>query len=576
MKKLFLSLLSAAAIGLTAQAQTARVMAIHNSADAAVDTVDVFVLVNGAQADKVENLGFRQSTGFITLPSGVPVRLAFAPKTSTTLTDTLVGFGYILAPNETYVLMAQGHVASGFNPQKPFELAVITPAFERNASGGDSTIFTVVHGSTDAPAVDIAVRSNVDEELFVDSLTYGDNTGYVKLKEADYFVDIIPAGADDALVTFGAPLKSLNLGDTALVVFASGFLNPSANKNGPAFGVFVANASGAVLPLPVQSTFQLQAFHNCADPIAEVVDVWLLNRTTNINLRAIPNLAFRTATPYLTIPANQNIALGVTLPGAPLEDTVYVEEIGSVPGGMTAFAVATGVINTGDFEENPDGNPIDFEITGVTGLTQSLVAGQVTLQVYHGATDAPAVDVRARNVGPLFEELEYGDFGQDFVTVPASNYTIDITSAGSTTPLVSYTAPLSGFADSALIVIASGFFTPNAPAGLDSGDAFALIAVTPGGRAITLPVFTSVPSVSASVLGVNVYPNPATDFVNITLPVNNSNSYKVTLMDMTGRALWTGNTSKSIEISTYEWERGMYMITLEGGDQTAYQKVLLK
>lgn len=576
MKKLFLSLMSAAAIGLSAQAQTARVMAIHNSADPAVDTVDVYVLVNGSQATKVENLGFRQSTGFITLPSGVPVRLAFAPKTSTTLADTLVGFGYTLDANQTYVLMAQGHVASGFTPQKPFELAVITPAFERNASGGDSTILNIVHGSTDAPGVDIEVRGPQNFLLAVNDLQYGQNTGYVKIKEDNYFVDIYAAGADNALVTFGAPLKTLNLGDTALVVFASGFLNPSANKNGPSFGIFVANASGTVLPLPVESTFKLQAFHNCADPIADTVDVWLINRTTNVNLRAIPNFAFRTATPFLTLPANQELALGITLPGAPLADTVYVEDIGSIGGGFVALGVATGVLDESKFESNPNGNSIGFEITGIGALTQAISAGLVSLQVYHGSTDAPAVDVRGRIGGPLFEALEYGDFGPDYLSVPAQDFTIDITAAGSTTPLVSYVAPLSGFADSALVVVASGFYSPNVPQGLDMGAGFELIAVTAGGRTISLPVFNSVASVSANVIGVSVYPNPATDLVNISLPVNNTTAYKVTLLDITGRAVWTEETTRSIKINTSNWDKGVYMISLESANQTAYQKVLLK
>jgi hypothetical protein len=55
-----------------------------------------------------------------------------------------------------------------------------------------------------------------------------------------------------SVAQFGADLS--NLGDAAITVVASGFLTPGNNSNGPAFGLFVATATGgSLLELPSEA-----------------------------------------------------------------------------------------------------------------------------------------------------------------------------------------------------------------------------------------------------------------------------------------------------------------------------------
>lgn len=582
MKNKLLFLLAILATSIGANSQTARVMAIHNSADPLVDTVDVWIVTTSGSEKLVDNLGFRQSTGFINAPAGINFRLAFALKNSTLITDTVIGFGFNLTANATYVLLAQGNVGSGFNPQKDFKLHVLAPAFERNNSGGDSTTAVIVHGSTDAPNVDIAIRKGNDELAFIEDLAYDANTGYIKLSEDDYFVDITPSGSPfGSILTYAAPLKTLNAGDSALVVFASGYLNPANNKNGKSFGIYVALSNGAVLPLPVVSTFRLQAFHNCADPVADSVDIWLINRTTNTNTRLIPNFAFRKATKFIDAPANQDIAFGLTLPGASIADTVYVENIGRVPGGITAIGVASGVLDETKFESNPSNVPINFGIIGFDGFEKSPEAGKVALQVFHGASDAPAVDINARNVGTLFSDLSFKEEGDGYLLVAPQNYTIDIAAAGTSTIVASYTAPLTGFADSALVVFASGFLSPNIPEGKDNGASFALIAVTAGGNTITLPVSTGLTNINRMPEGISIYPNPADDVVNIVVKELVNTNYNVTITDIAGKTVFNNqlndmlnNNAASINISNFD--KGMYFVYLKNEKGTSTQKLIVR
>lgn len=459
---------------------------------------------------------------------------------------------------------------------------MVTPAFERNTTGGDSTTAVIVHGSTDAPNVDIAVRKGNNELALIENLAYDANTGYIKLAEDDYYVDVMAAGSPaGSLLTYAAPLKTLNAGDSALVVFASGYLNPANNSNGPGFGIYVALSNGAVLPLPVVSTFRLQAFHNCADPVADSVDVWLINRTTNINTRLISNFAFRKATPFIDAPANQDIAIGVTLPGAAITDTVYVESIGGVPGGVTLIAVASGVLDPSKFENNPSGKSIGFEIIGIPGAEKSPEAGKVALQVFHGASDAPAVDVNARGVGTLFSNLVFKEPSEGYLTVAPQSYTIDIAAAGTSTVVASYTAPLTGFADSALVVFASGFLSPNVPEGRDEGPRFALVAVTAGGNTIELPVFTGLSNINRMPEGISVYPNPAEDVVNIAVKELVNTNYNVTITDITGKVVFNNqlndmlnNNTATINVSNFN--KGMYFIYLSNDKGTSTQKLIVR
>lgn len=57
-------------------------------------------------------------------------------------------------------------------------------------------------------------------------------------------------------------------------------------------------------------TAKLQVIHNCPSPIADTVDVYAGST------KLIPNFAFRTATPYVDVPAGVDIRIGIALKGS--------------------------------------------------------------------------------------------------------------------------------------------------------------------------------------------------------------------------------------------------------------------
>ncbi|HNQ11819.1 MAG TPA: DUF4397 domain-containing protein, partial [Bacteroidia bacterium] len=250
-------------------AQNARLQVIHNSADPAANQVDVYV--NGSLL--LDDFTFRTATPYIDVPAGVTLNLGIAGSSSSSVNDTLVNIPVVLNNGETYLAIASGVLAPGSFAVNPdgvstgFQL-LLQDDMREVANNSNEVDFRVIHGSTDAPTVDVLARNVA---TLVDDASYTDITSYLSVPGASYLLDITPGNDNSTIVaSFTADLSSLNGG--AAVVFASGFLDPMMNQNGDAFGLFAALADGTVLPLPATSLARLQVIHNSADPAANQVD----------------------------------------------------------------------------------------------------------------------------------------------------------------------------------------------------------------------------------------------------------------------------------------------------------------
>src|SRR5690606_2292017 len=233
---------------------TSRVQVIHNSADAAAAEVDVYI--NGDLA--IDDFAFRTASPFISLPSEIEIAVAIAPANSTSVADAIATFNYTLADSETYVIVANGIVSgSGYSPATPFDLYVY--GMGREASGNaNQTDVLVFHGATDAPTVDV-VEVLAGAGTIVDDLSYGDFQGYLELTTADYEIEVRDETGATTVACYSAPLASLNQGGAALIVVASGFLDPSANSNGADLGLYAAlPTGGALIGLPACTTVSTQ------------------------------------------------------------------------------------------------------------------------------------------------------------------------------------------------------------------------------------------------------------------------------------------------------------------------------
>ena len=553
-------------------AQTARLQVIHNAADPGAVSVDIYL--NGNLL--LDNFAFRAATPFIDAPAGTPINIGVAGPNSTSVADTIKNFNVTLTANETYVAIANGVLDPNSFASNPdgrstaFTLFIKDMACE---SGTSSDVdFFVLHGSTDAPTVDVIARNVA---TLVNDAAYGDITSYITVPPASYILNVTPGNNNSTIVaSFQADFSGL--GGGAAVVFASGFLNPSANQNGPAFGIFAALPNGTVVEFPSIQQARLQVIHNSADVAAGSVDIYL-----NGNL-LLDDFAFRTATPFIDAPATVDLNIGVAPGNSTSVDDTLANFTANLVNGETYVLIANGVLDPNLYASNPDGRNITFTLFAKTNARESATSGNVDFFVVHGSTDAPTVDVIARGVATLVDDAAYGDI-TDYISVPPANYTLDLTLADGVTLVQSYVADLRTLGGGSAVVFASGFLDPSSN---QNGEAFGIFYALADGTVGQFP--EGVASVE-NISGVNPdnytlaqnYPNPFNPSTTINFTIPNSEFVTLKVYNILGSEVTT-LVNENLSAGAYRFNfdakglaSGVYLYELNAGNFREIKKMNL-
>jgi hypothetical protein len=547
----------------TIVAQTAKVQVIHNCADAAAAQVDVYI--NGTL--QLDNFGFRKATPFLDLPSGVNINVGIAPAGSSSVNDTITSFNYNLMSGSNYVLVASGIVSpSGYNPAPAFNLEVFSMG-RLTASNPANTDVLVMHGATDAPTVDVKVPLG---PTLIDDLSYPSFTNdYLELPTANYNLQVRNAAGTDVVTEYQAPLSTLNLQGQAIVVVASGFLNPSNNSGGASFGLWVApTAGGDLIALPSVSatTTRVQVIHNCADAAAATVDVWLNDGPMPL----IDNFEFRKASAFIDAPAGVDFDIVIQPSNSVDTANALARFTYNLSATSKYILVANGTVSASGY------NPVQpFNIDVFTGAQESSGnPSNTNVLVYHGATDAPVVDIVA---GPatLVDDIAYATFDTDYLQLPTADYQISVTDAAGSVTVASYNAPLAtlNLGGASLVALASGFLSPaNNSNGADFG---IWVALPAGGNLIPLPLVTSVNEQSNN-NSLNVYPNPAGDNLTLQSPLLMNETTIVNIYNSLGALVLNqqigANSGNIAKIDLDNFTNGFYTIEIIGNTAKSTQK----
>jgi endonuclease I len=74
----------------------------------------------------------------------------------------------------------------------------------------------------------------------------------------------------------------------------------------------------------------------------------------------------------------------------------------------------------------------------------------------------------------------------------------------------------------------------------------------------------------------NVYPNPASEFITIESPENKISNTRITIFNSTGQVVLEQYVNSSVKINISEWQDGLYILSFIQGDKNIVRKFQIK
>ncbi|MEL6922668.1 MAG: DUF4397 domain-containing protein, partial [Bacteroidota bacterium] len=246
----------------------------------------------------------------------------------------------------------------------------------------------------------------------------------------------------------------------------------------------------------------------------------------------IPFLAYRTATPYFTVPAGVPLEVEVK-PTSPFSAAAPINATVSFVNGETYIIAARGTWDASD--------SFDTGLSVFAGASETTAADEVAVQFFHGTPDAPTVDI-ATGGNVLFDDVSYTEFGDDQISVPAAVYLLDLNVSADNSTIATYRADLSFWKGRSLTIFASGLLDDGGDGNLSFQP---WVALSNGGTFPLFPVQArpaglregEVDNQLIQETAMTVYPNPATDKAMLELELMEEENVSVLLYNTNGQAV---------------------------------------
>ena len=530
--------------------QQATLQFVHCSADSALNTVDIWV-----DTTKVfDDFNFRTSSSPILMDTGLSMEISICASNSNDTSNSLFKDSIILTNSSRYQVFLAGNITQGYTPF--YDLQLSLNEAESTPSLIEHSAFAFYNGASDLDSIDISDITASITQLVAD-LKFSQLSHYNEIEAFNYVFRIQKGGNTDVIRELKFFLGDQQLMDSAFTVAITGFDNRSANYNGPALGFhIVRNYGGLFIPLDNALT-QIQIINNVPEKSLGSLDFYI-----NGNLSA-DNLKFRSSTGYINVASGRAMELSAANSSSSNSNDSIVRIESQLEYGKEYTFILNGLQDSNISPYRP------LTFTEFRSKKTASTGYNCDISWVHGATDLDEISVNETSqLGrSLFSQSTFGNF-EEYQSIPAANYQIEIKNELSDQVLLSYSVPFSQIGGSAQTWILSGFSDTNSS---DSTNRLGVYVATQlGGQLAELNTPTGIKPANKN--GITIFPNPTNGIIRLR-EVFESIDYSIYGLD--GKLWLKGSTHKDFSINLDSLQSGIYFMLLESGDYIQTERLIL-
>lgn len=596
MKKIFLSLAVAGITYFQASAQ-GNLLIVHNSPDPAAGTVDLWAEAPsvGVYTKLVDDITYKQAYFYQApaLPGSFTVHVK-ASNSSASSDPDLFSKSFSSVPTGNTLVVADGLVTPALVTGKPnpsgvsnaFDIEVKNGGILFSSANSNEAALAFHHGVVDLDSVYVQSFITTIQAPARDVLTamsrFRDFTSSAQVPAASRRIHTIRYGQPQTNPVYRANGDALKgLGGKGVFVIATGFADTTGTgtSNTVKLLAYVTDATttnGFVTPVEIPAekiAGVVQVYHNAADPAVKNLDLYVGG------MKQVLGLSFRNG--FQSAGFIQDFDYNIDLhqkdsSASALSATLRLTS-------DSVVAVVSGVLDTTKFVSNPDHQNRKFQMYLNPGAQVSMPAGYTKITVFHGATDAPTVNLTVPAVGgaALISNLSYGHFQTASVTglgssLPTTLGTVmvDVRIPGGVL-YKSYLVPLAALDGKAVTACASGFLdTTAANMNGASFKIFAGIPSAPFPQIVFLKdtsIVNSINDPATADLQFRMFPVPAANEMVMAFDVNETANVAIDIMDLSGRVVKNvtndsfNKGTASFRVDVRDIQSGMYLARLTNG-----------
>jgi len=555
-------------------AQTSFVTFLHNSPDADLRTVDLYITQAGLTS-KVEDINWQSADNLnsVAIFGDIEVVLGVAPATSSTMSEVFLEHAFTPAPDMGYMAIMHGVQTPqtyAVNPDgKPTKLSITSYSVENTNTDPSKTAVYFFQGASDLEKCDFWVRGGA--KVAAANIAFTErNVAAAVVERKVLTIDCTkPGDKSKVLASFSVDFASL--ASSVIVCAVSGFKTlEDNNKSTDTLALLSVLEDGRVVRSPLMAgsqTCRVQLVHAAADPALTQVDIYING------MKAADNLAFRKATGFTPVVANSPIVVGFApATSTGYKDTLLTITLDPLRPSRAYTIVASGVADTSKFAKNPTGVYTGVNLSVLDGALEQSTSGKTSVRAGHFVSDAPIASIVSSKAS-YASKVKFTDQSPTYVEVEPSIDTLWLTDADGN-KLKGYVCDLRG-SNRATLALATGFLTP---ANNNSGAALKLILVDangsvnasseevdPGGN-------TSVREDELLQRGWSIGPNPTSSSLQASFPANGlSGEITYWLVSTSGDRYASGfisqvNASYSLSLDISSVPQGAYSLAFASKD----------